>query len=104
VSVEKLQENEHATLSSFLSKFLFGHFHRGQNLRGNTATDIWFRFRYLFICQGTSTKRQWRVLFGLRVKLPPVTIPVLPFKGRDNLIKCLVWGHNKRSCRPISTL
>jgi len=32
------------------------------------------RFRYSFICQGTSTRRQWSDLFGLWVKLPPVTI------------------------------
>jgi len=31
--------------------------------------------RYLFICQGTSTRRQRSDLFGLRVKLPPV-LPV----------------------------
>jgi len=31
------------------------------------------RFRYSFICQGTSTRRQRNDLFGLRVKLPPVT-------------------------------
>jgi len=30
-------------------------------------------FRYSFICQGTSTMRQRSNLFGLRVKLPPVT-------------------------------
>jgi len=30
-------------------------------------------FRYSFICQGTSTRRQRRNIFGLRVKLPPVT-------------------------------
>jgi len=29
---------------------------------------------YSFICQGTSTRWQQRDLFGLRVKLPPVTI------------------------------
>jgi len=28
---------------------------------------------FSFICQGTSTKRQRSDLFGLRVKLPPVT-------------------------------
>jgi len=28
---------------------------------------------YLFICHGTSTRRQRRDLFGLRVKLLPVT-------------------------------
>jgi len=31
---------------------------------------VWFR--YSFICQGTSTRRQRRDLFGLRVKLLPV--------------------------------
>jgi len=30
------------------------------------------RFRYSFICQGTSTRRQQSDIFGLRVKLPPV--------------------------------
>jgi len=32
-----------------------------------------YRFRYSFICQGTSTRRQRRELFGLPVKLSPVT-------------------------------
>jgi len=31
------------------------------------------RFRYSFICQGTSTRRQRSDLIGLQVKLPPVT-------------------------------
>jgi len=31
------------------------------------------RFRYSFVCQGTSTRRQRSHLIGLRVKLPPVT-------------------------------
>jgi len=31
-------------------------------------------------------------------------LPVLPLKGRDNPIKCLAQKHNKRTCRPISTL
>jgi len=31
------------------------------------------RFRYSFICQGSSTRKQWRNLFGLRVELPPLT-------------------------------
>jgi len=31
------------------------------------------RFRNSFICQGTSIRKQWSELFGLRVKLPPVT-------------------------------
>jgi len=29
--------------------------------------------RYSFICQGTLTRRQRNDLFGLQVKLPPVT-------------------------------
>jgi len=33
----------------------------------------WFRFKYSFICQGISTRRQRSDLFGLRVKLPLVT-------------------------------
>jgi len=40
------------------------------------GTDF-FRFRYSFICQGTSTRRQWKSLFGLRVKLPPVTTSLI---------------------------
>jgi len=32
-----------------------------------------FRYRCLFICQGTSTRRQRSDLFSLRVKLPPIT-------------------------------
>jgi len=32
-----------------------------------------FRYRHSFICQGTLTRRQRRDLFGLRVKLLPVT-------------------------------
>jgi len=32
-----------------------------------------FSYRYSFICQGTSTRRQRRDLFGFRVKLPVVT-------------------------------
>jgi len=30
-------------------------------------------FRYAFICQDTSTRRQWSDLFDLQVKLPPAT-------------------------------
>jgi len=37
------------------------------------ASDYTFRYRYSFICQGTSTRRQRSELYGLRVKLPPVT-------------------------------
>jgi len=37
--------------------------------------NLKFTFRYSFICQGTSTRRQRSDLFGLQVKLPlpPVT-------------------------------
>jgi len=31
-------------------------------------------------------------------------LPVWSLKGRGNSIKCLAQGHNKRTCRPISTL
>jgi len=31
------------------------------------------KFRYSFICQSTSTRRQRSALFGLRFKLLPVT-------------------------------
>jgi len=51
-----------------------------------------------FICQGASTRRQRRDLFGLQVKLPPVTYPVLPLKGKGiPLVPC--QGHYKRICR-----
>jgi len=30
--------------------------------------ELGFRFRYSFICLGTSTRRQWSDLFGLQVK------------------------------------
>jgi len=33
----------------------------------------YFRFRYSFICQDTSTRRQRSDLYGLRIQLPPVT-------------------------------
>jgi len=38
---------------------------------------------YSFICQGTSTKRQQRDLFGFRVKLPPYAI--------KNTLLCYGW-------------
>jgi len=31
-------------------------------------------------------------------------LPVLPLIGRGNHVKCPAQGHNKRTCRPISTL
>jgi len=36
-------------------------------------TNFRFKFKYSFICQDTSTRTERRDLFGLRVKLPPVT-------------------------------
>jgi len=36
------------------------------------------RYRYSFICQGTSTRRQRSDLFGLRVKLPPLRVKLPP--------------------------
>jgi len=42
-----------------------------ENLPFNTIN---FRFRYSFICRGTSTRRQRSNFWGFRVKLPaPVT-------------------------------
>jgi len=43
-----------------------------KGLRGTLQPTL-FRFRYSFICQDISTRRQRRNLFGLRVKLRPVT-------------------------------
>jgi len=31
-------------------------------------------------------------------------LPVQPLKGRGNPVKCLAQGHNKRTCRHISTI
>jgi len=39
-------------------------------LNSDELNGLFEAFRYSFICQGTSTRRQLR---GLRVKLPPVT-------------------------------
>jgi len=51
------------------------------------------------------TRRQRRILFGLRVELPPVnTGTSLTTQGRGNPIKCLAQGHNKQTYWPISTL
>jgi len=35
------------------------------------------RIRYSIICQGTLTRRQLSDLFGLQVKLPPVTTSLI---------------------------
>jgi len=43
-----------------------------------------------FICLVASARLQRSDLFGLRVKLPPVT-------ARYNPVKCLAQGHNKRT-------
>jgi len=48
-----------------------------------------FRYWYSFICQGTSTRRQRRNLFSLRVRLPHVTISL---------------NHSKVEAVPLSTL
>jgi len=63
-----------------------------------------FKCKYSFICQGTSTNRQRRSLFGLRVKLY-LLLPVLTtqrYKMQSG--KYLAQVHNKRTCRPIFTL
>jgi len=52
-----------------------------------------FKFRYSFISQGTSTRRERRDLFGLSVKLPLVTIN-LPTQRKGNPVKCLAQEHN----------
>jgi len=44
-----------------------------QLMRSGAVWSRFLCFRYSFICQGTSTKTQRSDLFGLRVKLPPVT-------------------------------
>jgi len=46
----------------------------GQGTSGSGGRMFKIRkFRYLFICQGTSTRRQRSDHCGLRVNLPPVT-------------------------------
>jgi len=40
------------------------------NQKGYMETGYFFKFRHSFICQGTSTRKQRRDFFGLRVKLP----------------------------------
>jgi len=55
------------------------------------------------IRQGTLTRRQRSDFFGLRLQLPHVTTS-LTTQSRGNPVKYLVQGHNKRTCRPISTL
>jgi len=61
------------------------------------------RFRCSFISQGTSSRRQRRDLFGLQVKLPPVTTSLTTQRYRGNPVKCLAQGYNKRTFRPIFT-
>jgi len=48
------------------------------NLNGRNASR---GLRYTFLCQGTSTRRQRRDLFSLRVKLPPVGIEAIPLSA-----------------------
>jgi len=52
-------------LIAFQSYILFGFESR---IRKHLCTRFW----YSIICQGTSIRRQWMDLFGLRIKLPPV--------------------------------
>jgi len=40
--------------------------------------------RYSFICQGKSTRRHRRDLFGFRVKLPPVTTSLFTHRQRQS--------------------
>jgi len=60
-------------------------------------------FRYSFICQGTSIRRQ-RVTFSVFESSCHLLLPVKPLIGKGNPVKCLAQGHNERTCRPISTL
>jgi len=59
-------------------------------------------FRFSFTCQGTSTRRQRRDLFGLRVKLPPATTSLTTQWYRGNPVKSLTQGHNKRTIAGVS--
>jgi len=52
-----------------------------------------------FIRQVAPARRQRSDIFGLRVKLPPVTTTLTTQRYR-NLVKSLAQGHNKRTCRP----
>jgi len=74
-----------------------------QRSYNKNAIPIIFRFRYSFICQGTSTGRQQSDLFALCVKLSPVTTSLI-LEGRGNPVKCLAQRHNKRTYRPVFTL
>jgi len=60
----------------------------------STILLVKFRFRYSVICQGTSTRRQKRDHFSVRVRLPPVTTS-LTTQSRGNPVKCFAQGHNK---------
>jgi len=58
-------------------------------------------FRYSFIHQGTSTRKQRSgSRFGFRVKLPPVST-IYPLISRGNFVKCHAQRHNKWTCRPV---
>jgi len=63
---------------------------------------IWFR--YSFICQDTSTRRQRRDLFSLRVELPLVTTSLTTQKVETIPLSALPKDTTKRTCRHISTL
>jgi len=53
-----------------------------------TTKRFSIRFRYSFICQGTSTRRQWRTFSSFKANCH-LLLPVLPLKGRGNPVKCL---------------
>jgi len=65
--------------TSIFKKFLITYWQTILTISKNAARRVaknssWgFRFRYSCICQGTSTRRQRSDLFGLPVKLRPVT-------------------------------
>jgi len=57
-----------------------------------------------FICQDTSTRSSEVTFFVFRVKLPPVTTSLTTQKVETIPLSAFAQGHNKRICRPISTI
>jgi len=64
-----------------------------------TCFDVVFSF----ICQVASRPVDNEVTFAVFESICHLLLTVSPLKGRGNPIKCLAQGHNKRTCRPIST-
>jgi len=65
--------------------------------------------RYSFIFQGNLDQETANLSEGIRtfsvfVSNCHLLLPVYPFIGRGNRVKCLAQGHKKRTCRPIFTL